>query len=676
MLKSFRGILVGIFSCVLLALTACGGPPIPLTGTVLDSYSGQPISAANIKLGETSFATDSSGRYQIERWSTRDTLQISADGYEVTSIALETQPQLAQPTPPTVTFDAKLRPNTLTGLITDGYTEKPLANVTLSVGEQQVTTTADGRYTLRDLPEAFEVKVAVAGYEALTQAFNRQTVANMALRPNTLTGLVTDQYTGKPVAGATVNAGDAQATTGADGRYQLENVAERATLMIKAEGYAELTQPIERVTSVDAVIRPDVLKAQLVDGDTGKPIQHATIIATQQLNTIAIAYQRMDDSSDGQFSLQGIPEQGYLQVLSPGYRKAVVELKPGAIPDVIKLEPFQAKALYVTAPMAAKDSAYQSYLDALDRTELNALVIDLKSDLFFDLGLIYYDSQVPIVKELNTSRPIMDLEKILAEAKKRNIYTIARIHIFSHDNVLAQAKPEWAGRDDQGRILASRPTSTINYDWLDPWNRNVWDYNIQLGVEAALMGFDEINFDYIRFPDIDPKKYRFSKPTDPVNDPEAMFKNITEFAKVSQEQIHKAGAFFSVDVFGYAALRPMWEIGQNIEMLAPYTDYIMPMTYPSHYSFGEFGFDDPATKPYEVIEFSMKKGWTFVEGKRARLRPWLQDFTLIWRSPIVRYGVPEIRAQIDATESFEQHAGWAMWDPDATYDEEAFKVEP
>src|SRR5690606_8446799 len=123
-----------------------------------------------------------------------------------------------------------------------------------------------------------------------------------------------------------------------------------------------------------------------------------------------------------------------------------------------------------------------------------SIVVDLKSDLRDDLGLVYYDSQVPIVKELGTSRDYVDMHAFLAEAKKRNIYTIARIQLFSHDNVLADARPEWGIKDlESGEVYADYPGPGIRYAYLDPTNRNVWDYNIQLGIEAALMGFDEIN---------------------------------------------------------------------------------------------------------------------------------------------------------------------------------------
>jgi hypothetical protein len=622
-----------LFACAAL-LFACGGPQVPLTGTVTDAYTGQPVNAATLTLGDATLTTDQGGNYQIPSWNAKDTLQISASGYEPVTVDLSTKPQLAKPEPPAVTLDAiSIRPNTLVGVVTDSYSGAPLAGARVQATDTlSATTGADGRYTLEGLPERFTLAVTAPDYEPVSQEVSRATSADLALRPNVLAGRITDRFTGAPVAGATVSTGDASATTDAEGRYRLEGVPEQSTVTVAAEGYAELTQPVERSTELDAVLRPDVLKGVLLDAETKQPVVNATIIATTAPNSSDVAYQRIDNATDGSFTLEGIPEQGFVQVLAPGYQKALVELKPGAVPSTIELQPFTTKALYVTAAVASRWDLLMEYFDMIDRTELNAIVIDLKSDLRDDLGLVYYDSQVPLVKELGISRPYMDLPAILAEAKKRGIYTIARVHIFSHDNVLADAKPEWAAQDRiNGGVFADYPTSTIRYAWLDPWNQNVWDYNIQLSVEAAGLGFDEINYDYIRFPSLEfspTDKERLQLSRD--GTPEEKYANIVEVLKRSHRAINGAGAFFSVDVFGYTAFRASPLIGQDLSRMSEYTDYVMPMVYPSHFSPGEFGFDVPARYPYEVIQRSMAAGAEQVAGKRALVRPWLQEFTLIW----------------------------------------------
>src|SRR5262249_52599697 len=153
-------------------------------------------------------------------------------------------------------------------------------------------------------------------------------------------------------AGATVVAvsgatSSPQAVSRADGHYRLENVpADSTAVEIRAAGYAQLSQQVQQGTAtLDAVLRPDVLKGQLVNKTTGKPVQNATIIATTALPGTDVAFSQIENSSDGSFTLEGVPESGYLQVLAPGFSKAVLKLEPGAVPAKIELERFQVKAL-------------------------------------------------------------------------------------------------------------------------------------------------------------------------------------------------------------------------------------------------------------------------------------------------------------------------------------------
>jgi hypothetical protein len=657
-------------------LAGCGGPEIALTGTVTDAYTGKPVPSATVKLGGSELSTDAGGKFQTSRWSPKDTLEISASGYEPLRIALESQPQLAKPTPPAVSLEAALRPNTLSGVIADSYTAKPLAGATVSAGGVSTTTGPDGRFVLAGVPESFTLTVNATDYQPLSESLARKTTIDLALRPAVLTGLVTDRYTNGPIAGATVQAGDARTTTGPDGRYRLTNVPENATVTISAPGYAELSQPIEKTTEINAVLRPDTLKGTLLDAASGQPIPNATVIATPTEHGTAVAFARIENSADGAFTLEGVPEQGFLQVLAPGYRKAVIALKPGQVPATIKLEPFKVKALYITAAVAAAGpKLVNEYLDLIDKTELNALVVDLKSDLRDDLGLVYYDSQVPIVKELGTARDYIDMKWLISEAKKRNIYLIARVQLFSHDNVLADKKPEWAVKNrETGEVYADYPGPGIRYAYLDPWNRNVWNYNIELGVEAAQMGFDEINYDYIRYSDWYgdlsgySKKLQFSQPTDPVNNPDAMYDNIAEFMKQAHKAINSAGAYFSVDTFGRTLLKKSMPIGQDLDRMARHADYICPMPYPSLWWAGYLDFDNPAAHPYEVIYETLREGQKFFDGHYAKMRPWLQDHTDPWQgNRVVEYGPAEVRAQIDATEKFGKASGWMLYDSANAY---------
>ncbi len=682
-------ILSAFLLLVLLALTACGGSAIALSGTITDAYTGNPVADAHVTIGRTRLTTNVDGQYTTSRWRISDTFEVNAPGYEPARLLLEEQPEIAQTEVQTITLNTTLRPNTLNGVVTSAYSGEPLANALVSImldGTDIITstTTPAGQYTLNGVPEQFTLIVNAQGYNTYETELKQVTSYDPALRPNTLSGIVTDRYSDTPLGGVTVIADSATTTTEADGTYELTDIPPEVTeITFSAPGYAtEIRQP-GRSTQMNVTLRPDVLTAELVDKTTGKPIRNATIIATKTLPGTDVAFARIQNSDNGQFTLEGLPESGYVQVLSPGYHKAVLELKPGHIASRIELEPFYVRGLYITSAVSTSSSLVNTYLDIIDRTELNTIVIDLKSDLRDDLGLIYYDSQVPLVQELGTSADYMDIHGILAEAKRRGIYTIARVQVFSHDNALADARPDWAiKRRDTGEVFADRPATNIRYAWLDPWNRNVWDYNVQLSVEAALMGFDEINFDYIRYPDWygSLEEYRevlqFSQPTDPKNDPQAMYENLANFMEYSHRIINGAGAFFSVDLFGRVMVAPSMPIGQNIALMADHADYICPMPYPSLWWPGYLGFDNPTAHPYEVIYESLKSSEKFFAGKYGRLRPWLQDHTDPWQGArVVTYGPAEVRAQIDAANDYGLESGkitgWTLYDSANTYTEAA-----
>jgi hypothetical protein len=658
--------------CFLFVLSACGSEAIALRGVVRDAYTDAPIPSAVVQIGSSKTMSAADGTYSVDQWLRRQTLSVSMSDYETFALDLSKRTFPQTLTAADTVVDVVLRPNVIRGVVTDAWSNQPLAGVLVQAGTTLSTTTGiDGTYVVTGVPEAFALQVQLSDYVAQSLSIDKKTTANISLISSVLTGTVTDQYSGQALAGVIVTAGEVTATSDKAGAFTLKNVTARAAVTYELDGYAKQTVDASTTAALEVTMRPDILKGALVDATTEKPVRHATIIATEALDKSAVASVRID-TADGAFTLKGLPETGFVQVLAPGYRKLVVPIKQGEIPAVMKLEPFQPKAVYITAAVASNPRLVTKFFDSIDNTELNAIVIDLKSDLRDDLGLIYYDSQVPIVKELGTSAPYYDIHAILAEAKKRNIYTIARVHMFSHDNILAEAKPEWAARDRiKGGIFYDYPTSTIKYAWLDPFNENVWDYNIALSVEAASYGFDEINFDYIRFPSLefgpsDGERLAFSQENPSA---ETRYETIKNVLNRAHPAINAAGAFLSVDVFGFTTEGPIDIIGQSIPIMAETTDYICPMVYPSHYGPGYLGFDNPAQHPYDVILRTMQMGLKQIPDSRARLRPWLQDFTLIWvpDDQIVQYGEQELREQIRAVADSGTEAGWLLYSSDNTY---------
>ncbi|MDQ5853050.1 MAG: carboxypeptidase regulatory-like domain-containing protein, partial [Chloroflexota bacterium] len=568
---------------------------------------------------------------------------------------------------------AALRPTILSGTIRDAYTDQPIEGALVKASETiSATTDASGRYELEGVPEAYQISVSAPGHEETRADIRRTTEQNIALRPTILRGMVTDAYSSKPVAGVDVTLGESRATTDAEGHFTLEDTPPDGELIFAREGYDEVRMPLERTTTLDVVMRPNVLEGVVRDAVSGAVLSDTLVIATPTYTGTAVASARTD--RDGRYRLEHVPEGAFLKALHPGYRRGEVEVTAGGLTDDLKLQPFAARAIYVKANVAQSRDNVRAYLDIIDRTETNALVLDLKSDNLEDVGLIYYQSNVPLIRELGTSVNKMDLPWILAEAKKRNIYMIARIHVFAHDNALLKVRPEWYVQNTK----TGKPWfADFGIAWLDTYEENVWDYNIQLALEAAQLGFDEIQFDYIRFPsDGNLTNARFKGPRDWKNNPAEMYDTIGRFMQRAQKAINDAGAYFSVDVFGYAAWTPQARIGQNLQVMGKYADYVCPMVYPSHFLYGELGLGNPSLHPFELVAHSMKqvKGQLQGEASRTGVRPWLQDFTLIWvpKHLIVEYGPKEVRAQIDAAEQ-NGATGWSLWDSDNRYTVEALK---
>lgn len=341
-----------------------------------------------------------------------------------------------------------------------------------------------------------------------------------------------------------------------------------------------------------------------------------------------------------------------------------IELKAGEqeIVEEIrqKVEPVYSKGIYLTAYTAGDYSRFDYIIEKMKDTDLNTAIIDIKDYS----GEIAYDSQVPLVKELGLAVvKIDDIKSIVSRLKKNNIYPIARISVFQ-DPLLTEKKPEWA--------IKNRNTGAIWKDykglgWLDPANEQVWDFYVDLAKEAIALGFDEVNFDYVRFPS-DGDMLLMSFPYwDEITPKNEIIKNF--FAYLHQN-LKNEPAYLSVDLFGLTTIRTddMF-IGQVIEDAGPFVDYICPMVYPSHYPNGYNNFANPADHPYEIIYEAVDTAnfrLNQVIRNKAKLRPWLQDFDLG-----AEYDSYMINEEIKAVEDG-KGAGWLMWNSRNEYTWEAY----
>jgi hypothetical protein len=388
---------------------------------------------------------------------------------------------------------------------------------------------------------------------------------------------------------------------------------------------------------------------RLIDGTTARPVESAFV-------TLGDTVARTDHNGafhiSGSGDAIGLRAYGYLRKsVAPG------ELKAGDIP----LTPFLPKGVYLSFYGIGSTALREAALGLIGRTELNAVVIDVKGDR----GMVAFKSSVALASQVGAQRliTIRDATALLDRLHRDQIYTVARIVVFK-DDPLATARPDLAVKRSNGAVFKDRE----NLAWTDPSNKEVWAYNIAIAVEAASLGFDEIQFDYVRFPDA--PGLRFSTP----NDMTHRLAAISGFLGAARKRLTPYNVFVAADIFGYV----MWNlddthIGQRLEELSPVVDYISPMLYPSCFQFGIPGYRIPVQHPYEIVFLSLQNARERSGIPSIRFRPWLQafrDYAFDHRE----FTGKEIRAQISAAEKFGS-GGWMLWNPRNRYSGEGLMAE-
>lgn len=318
--------------------------------------------------------------------------------------------------------------------------------------------------------------------------------------------------------------------------------------------------------------------------------------------------------------------------------------------------PAVVRGIYVNAFAAGSPTRLGDLLDLADQADLNTFVIDLKEG-----GEVSYASTVPLVQAIGSGRTyIGDLFGLLRTLRARGIYPIARIVCF-RDPILAETRPEWAVRTTSGSVWLDPET---NRPWVDPYNPHVWEYNIALAREALAAGFAEVQWDYVRFPDVtDSVRATMDFPAQGGRSAE---EGILEFVTTSRSDLAGFQAPITVDVFGRVITETGdSDIGQDWDELSLVTDVLLPMVYPALYGSGSFGLPDPNAEPYLVVRTAMDSAVVRMSrtvGTVATIRPWLQAFT----QGSTAYGRQQMQDQIRAVED----AGleeWLFWNPGSVY---------
>ncbi|MFB9330784.1 putative glycoside hydrolase [Paenibacillus aurantiacus] len=351
------------------------------------------------------------------------------------------------------------------------------------------------------------------------------------------------------------------------------------------------------------------------------------------------------------------------QIVRPSIKMNSSSLAAQTIARTPNTQP--VRGIYVSGWVAGDPVRMAKLIRLIEKTDLNAMVIDVKNDY----GNVTYKSNVPEVKTIkaDASPPIANIRSLLKQLRAKHIYTIGRVVTFK-DPYYARMRPSQALQRKTGGVWKDAK----GVAWLDPYQARTREYNIAIAKEAANLGFDEIQFDYVRFPDNGAKvnqQVRFA-PTGG----RSKAAIIGTFLREARHGISPTGARLSVDVFGLVtSSKDDMGIGQTWREIASTVDVISPMTYPSHYSSGMYGIKAPDLNPSAVIKQAMKDAKQQNElikqiGRRpAGIRPWLQSFTATWVEPHQQYGINQVRAQVLAAQKQGIHE-FLLWSSNCKYD--------
>ncbi len=334
-------------------------------------------------------------------------------------------------------------------------------------------------------------------------------------------------------------------------------------------------------------------------------------------------------------------------------------------------KPDSVRALYVNAWAAGSRTRMAELIRIADSTEINAFIIDIKES---DTYLAYARTAIALAKEIGADRrPATNwLPELVDTLKAHGIYSIARIVVFK-DRMLAERKPDLAIRHVNGGLWRDNKGGA----WVNPYDRRVWDYNLAIAREALDMGFSELQWDYVRFPDVTERAR--ATMAFPGSNGVSRADNIRDFIAYSRDQLKDLGVPVTADVFGLVThLDDDVGIGQNWEKIVSVSDAVLPMVYPSHYYAGLYGNPRPGLKPYEIVRLATADA---VERTRflrdsagirvGEVRPWLEAMSIRG----LKYGAAELRSQIQGAYDAGA-AGWALWNPGSRFGEYVDALRP
>jgi hypothetical protein len=314
--------------------------------------------------------------------------------------------------------------------------------------------------------------------------------------------------------------------------------------------------------------------------------------------------------------------------------------------------PQEVRGVHVTMALASLPGKLDHYLSI---PGLTALELDVK-DENGEVGFLM--PATSLARKVGASKPYYKAGVVAEKARAAGVYLIGRVVVFE-DPILAAKRPDLAIRTSGGGVWENN----AGLGWANPYDERVWDYVISIAKAATRAGFEEIQFDYVRFPSDGP----IESAVFPGQTAEPPAWTITRFVHYASKQLKPLGVRVSVDLFGLSATHDLG-VGQKPGRLAKYVDAVYPMVYPSHYNSGEFNLPDPSSSPGQTVSRSLRDFRNAMVGRKAMLIPWLEDFSLTSD----RRPPEEVQAQIDAARR-NNAKGFLLWNPSGVYTEELLK---
>lgn len=466
-------------------------------------------------------------------------------------------------------------------------------------------------------------------------------------QPRDVAVSVVDGSSGDPIAGAQLKAAGVTATTDATGSATL--TALRGTeVQATAEGHDGASGEVPADGPLQLRLRRNVVSG-VVTGRAGKPLKGVRVFVDGLDDGPMV-----ETDASGQYALPDVPEQGTLIYKMPGYRLGEIPIDAQMTKDV-PMQPFAVRGLYAPAAVFEGTGRLDQMLDLIDKTEANAMVIDVKETA----GNLYWSTDLPEAKAVGAvmEHPLFELNELLPKLKERGIYTIARMVVMK-DNTLGKAKPEFAVRNNK----TGEPWRDYGGGiWLDPFQPGVAEYIASLAGDLAAKGFDEVQLDYVRFFSDGP--YDLADTNLP-NTQSFRLPAIGRLFRLVSQKLDRTKTFLGADVFPISFIAADDQgIGQRPEVIMPFVDYFDPMVYPSHYGPYTFGYEVPNKHPYEIIDRSLKKMNAEAAGLPLVIRPWIQDFGY---GPFPPYTAAQVKAEMKAL-SDNGAVGWMIWNAAARF---------